>query len=86
MSLEDMSHVLLLLLLVCQGLCVVSPPGWSWSEEEWESGREKVEEKKEKLGEGKEKCQVEEGSGEREKQGIGKGAPKKNPLLVTPSV
>lgn len=52
-TLEDMSHILLFLLLVCQGLCVVPPPGWSWREEEWDSRREKVEEKKEKLGRGK---------------------------------
>lgn len=72
-TLEDMSHILLFLLLVCQGLCVVLPPGWSWRQEEWDSRREKVEEEKEKLGRGKEKhpgftftqslLQVEEGSG-----------------------
>ena len=47
--------ILLFLLLECQDLCVVSPPGWSWGEEEWEARREKVEEERGKVGRGKKK-------------------------------
>lgn len=35
--------ILVCLLLVYQDFYVVSPPGWSWREEEWEGRREKVE-------------------------------------------
>lgn len=45
-TLEDTSHVLLFLLLVCQGMCVMLPS--SWREEEWEKWKKRKNEKGER--------------------------------------